>query len=62
MMRLALAIAAFLYVVGAGAICMMAGGVVWGSDSCGILAFLLAIVGPVTGVLAYNFKAITAGL
>lgn len=61
-MRLFLAILACLYVFGAGALCMLAGGVVWGSDSCGILTFLLAIVGPIAGILAYNIKAITAGL
>lgn len=61
-MRLLFAILACLYVFAAGAFCMLAGGVVWGTDSMGFMAFLLAIVGPALGVFTYNAKSILAGI
>lgn len=61
-MRALLAILACLYVFAAGAFCMLAGGVVWGTDSMGLMAFLLAIVGPLLGLFTYNAKSIMAGL
>jgi hypothetical protein len=61
-MRILLASLATLYVYGAGAFCMWAGGAAWGTVETGMIVFLLAIVGPLAGAFAYNAKTIWAGL